>query len=201
MKQPTLIGGEFCLDFCNTVDDVERDQGDQLVEWSDFISWAVGAGVLDEHRAAGLREWGRREPDRASRELALAKQARSAIYQAFAAIASGEAPRRESLDQIKSHWERVLEHARLVESDDRFAWSWDGAGPDDPAIALGPLLESAVALLTGERLGRVVQCDGPDCTWMFLDTSRGRRRRWCRMSTCGNRAKARRHYAKVKVGD
>jgi len=31
------------------------------------------------------------------------------------------------------------------------------------------------------------------CTWLFLDRSRNRSRRWCSMATCGNRAKARRH--------
>jgi predicted RNA-binding Zn ribbon-like protein len=28
------------------------------------------------------------------------------------------------------------------------------------------------------------------CGWFFVDTSRGRRRRWCSMKTCGNQAKA-----------
>ena len=31
------------------------------------------------------------------------------------------------------------------------------------------------------------------CGWLFLDSSRGGRRRWCSMSTCGNREKASRH--------
>jgi predicted RNA-binding Zn ribbon-like protein len=32
-----------------------------------------------------------------------------------------------------------------------------------------------------------------------LDLSRGKTRRWCSMDDCGNRAKARRHYARGKV--
>src|SRR5699024_10403516 len=31
------------------------------------------------------------------------------------------------------------------------------------------------------------------CTWLFLDPSPTRRRRWCSMAICGNRAKAQRH--------
>nr|WP_246221489.1 CGNR zinc finger domain-containing protein [Phytoactinopolyspora mesophila] len=31
------------------------------------------------------------------------------------------------------------------------------------------------------------------CGWYFLDTSRGRRRRWCNMKICGNQAKAARY--------
>ncbi|MCP3803242.1 ABATE domain-containing protein [Allokutzneria sp. A3M-2-11 16] len=34
----------------------------------------------------------------------------------------------------------------------------------------------------------VRSCDG--CGWFFMDTSRGHRRRWCSMKTCGNQAKA-----------
>jgi predicted RNA-binding Zn ribbon-like protein len=38
------------------------------------------------------------------------------------------------------------------------------------------------------------ECGGSACTWLFLDHSRNRSRRWCSMETCGNRAKAHRHY-------
>ncbi|TIU06903.1 MAG: CGNR zinc finger domain-containing protein, partial [Mesorhizobium sp.] len=33
----------------------------------------------------------------------------------------------------------------------------------------------------------------PRCGWLFLDTSRGGKRRWCSMRTCGNREKVSRH--------
>ncbi|WP_344746998.1 CGNR zinc finger domain-containing protein [Streptosporangium vulgare] len=35
----------------------------------------------------------------------------------------------------------------------------------------------------------------PSCYWLFLDTSKNGRRRWCSMTTCGSRDKARRYYA------
>jgi predicted RNA-binding Zn ribbon-like protein len=33
---------------------------------------------------------------------------------------------------------------------------------------------------------------------VFLDESRGKRRRWCDMNDCGSRAKARRYYHRQK---
>lgn len=36
-------------------------------------------------------------------------------------------------------------------------------------------------------------CEGPTCTMYFLDVSKNRKRRWCSMSICGNRAKAAAH--------
>jgi predicted RNA-binding Zn ribbon-like protein len=42
-------------------------------------------------------------------------------------------------------------------------------------------------------------CAAEDCGWLFLDTSKNHTRRWCSMKSCGNRAKARRHYNKEKT--
>ncbi|HXO42658.1 MAG TPA: CGNR zinc finger domain-containing protein, partial [Thermoanaerobaculia bacterium] len=59
---------------------------------------------------------------------------------------------------------------------------------------------SAAELLTSDKWRRVRECAGSDCTWLFLDRSRNRSRRWCAMQTCGNRAKARRHYRRARAG-
>jgi predicted RNA-binding Zn ribbon-like protein len=46
--------------------------------------------------------------------------------------------------------------------------------------------------------GRLRPCANPDCTLFFVDRSRNNGARWCSMTTCGNRMKARRHYARSK---
>lgn len=48
-----------------------------------------------------------------------------------------------------------------------------------------------------ERPARIRSCEHEDCTLWFVDTSKAGRRRWCSMDTCGNRTKARRHYART----
>ncbi|MCA9894213.1 MAG: CGNR zinc finger domain-containing protein [Anaerolineae bacterium] len=61
-----------------------------------------------------------------------------------------------------------------------------------------PVIHDAANLLTGNSLNRVGQCANVrDCGWLFLDTSRSGKRRWCSMETCGNRAKAKRHYQRA----
>jgi predicted RNA-binding Zn ribbon-like protein len=52
----------------------------------------------------------------------------------------------------------------------------------------------AVELLRHLPKGRVHMCSGPNCAWIFIDSSKAGRRRWCDMSTCGNDAKAKRFY-------
>jgi predicted RNA-binding Zn ribbon-like protein len=61
---------------------------------------------------------------------------------------------------------------------------------------LGVVALEVVEFLTSGQIDRVRACANPRCGWMFVDTSRNRARRWCEMATCGNRAKARAHYAR-----
>jgi predicted RNA-binding Zn ribbon-like protein len=72
-------------------------------------------------------------------------------------------------------------------------WEWPSGKPDLRQI-LWPVIQSAADLVTSPDVGRIRECGAPDCNWLFLDHSRGGRRKWCDMSTCGNRAKARRYY-------
>lgn len=48
-----------------------------------------------------------------------------------------------------------------------------------------------------ERPGRLRACANDECHLFLLDRSRGGTGRWCSMSECGNRMKARRHYSRV----
>jgi predicted RNA-binding Zn ribbon-like protein len=63
---------------------------------------------------------------------------------------------------------------------------------------LWPVVRDAADLLTSKELNRVGRCADERCGWLFVDTSRNRSRRWCSMESCGNRAKARRHYRKSR---
>ncbi|MFE3206092.1 CGNR zinc finger domain-containing protein [Embleya sp. NPDC059237] len=45
---------------------------------------------------------------------------------------------------------------------------------------------------------RIRRCANPECTLWFADMSKNGRRRWCSMAECGNRAKARAHYARSR---
>ncbi|ASR38863.1 hypothetical protein BAY61_01625 [Prauserella marina] len=55
----------------------------------------------------------------------------------------------------------------------------------------------AIELVTASPVVRV--CAAADCGIRFLDASPKRNRQWCSMARCGNRAKARAHYARRKL--
>ena len=71
-------------------------------------------------------------------------------------------------------------------------WKLD---PEDASGPLAPIAYSACKLLLCGDVKRLKQCHG--CGWLFLDRSKGGRRRWCDMKTCGNRAKVTRFRQKT----
>ncbi|MEM9470689.1 MAG: CGNR zinc finger domain-containing protein [Pseudomonadota bacterium] len=72
------------------------------------------------------------------------------------------------------------------------------AAADQPLHAL--LAVSALSILMDEReRKRLKMCPGNGCGWLFIDETKNARRTWCSMETCGNRAKAARHYARSKA--
>jgi predicted RNA-binding Zn ribbon-like protein len=74
----------------------------------------------------------------------------------------------------------------------------DAADPTGEALArvTAPL----VAAIAAGETDRFRICANEDCRWVFEDTSRGGRRRWCDMTSCGNQAKVRRFRAKRAAG-
>lgn len=72
-----------------------------------------------------------------------------------------------------------------------------GAPPECAAL-LAALARDAVDLLTDPvARARLRQCEGDHCHRVYLDTSRGGRRRWCSSEVCGNRERVARHRART----
>jgi predicted RNA-binding Zn ribbon-like protein len=67
-----------------------------------------------------------------------------------------------------------------------------------PDALLLPVGEALARLVATEDFSRVKACEGPTCTLLFADHTRGRARRWCTMAVCGNRAKQAAHRNRLK---
>jgi len=66
-----------------------------------------------------------------------------------------------------------------------------GGGVDG---ALGSLATAVARAMLEGRFSRLKACPGPHCGWAFYDHSRNGGGRWCSMSICGSRVKARAYY-------
>jgi predicted RNA-binding Zn ribbon-like protein len=73
-------------------------------------------------------------------------------------------------------------------------------GPPGCAALLGAIARDAVGLLTDPVARAAIrECEGDNCPLVYLDTSRGRRRRWCSSEVCGNRERVARHRRRAAL--
>ena len=65
---------------------------------------------------------------------------------------------------------------------------------------LAAVARDAVELLTDPVARSCLRrCEGDSCPIIYLDTSRGRRRRWCSSEVCGNRERVARHRRRAAL--
>lgn len=74
------------------------------------------------------------------------------------------------------------------------------SAPPSCEALLAVVARDAVELFTDPLdRSRLRRCAGEDCSLVYLDTSRGRRRRWCSSEVCGNRERVARHRRRTTV--
>ncbi|GAA0587581.1 CGNR zinc finger domain-containing protein [Streptomyces crystallinus] len=73
---------------------------------------------------------------------------------------------------------------------------WTQATPEE---ALSTVARLAVELLSGPDVPLLKECGNPECTRTYIDRSRGMRRQWCGMESCGNKIKAAAYRARKKT--
>ncbi|MCO5178076.1 MAG: ABATE domain-containing protein [Thermomicrobiales bacterium] len=195
-QQFAFIGGALCLDFSNTADwHASATPTEMLPDYDALLVWAVEAGILSADDTTRLRVRAVAEPEEAAAVMRRAVALREVIYRLFSRIAAGNEVVPADLATLNDQLAITLPFRMLTHEANGFTWSWRSAGLDAPLMLI---TASAADLLTSPTLDRVRECDGHPCGWLFIDTSRNRSRRWCSMESCGNRAKARRHYQRSR---
>jgi predicted RNA-binding Zn ribbon-like protein len=193
-----FLGDRLWLDFVNT-DDVRRGMRvDLLRDFDAFVRWLEAASLLDGERAGGIRRRAQLQLAGASAVLAEARRIRASLRALAERGAQAADVRRTVVGEINRVLGRSVGTRRLEERADGSFMRAFVPGGDAFAALMIPVVESAAdSLVTGELI-RVRRCGDPTCPRVFLDATRNGRRRWCQMGTCGNRAKAARHRARVR---
>jgi predicted RNA-binding Zn ribbon-like protein len=196
-----LTGGALCLDFVNTKGDRPTvEPRELLLSYQDLVLWGVQAGAIPDTVARRLGPAARADAAVAHRALEHARQVREALFPIFSAVAAGRTAPAAAAASLNAALPRALAARRLELGAGSPSWVWVETSPPDLDRVLWPVVVSAAELLTSSELDRVRECPGERCAWLFLDRSRNRSRRWCDMSVCGNRSKARRHHARQRGG-
>ncbi|HEU0061430.1 MAG TPA: ABATE domain-containing protein [Hyphomicrobiaceae bacterium] len=190
-------GASLCLDYANTRcwRGLERPT-ETLQRPADLIDWCARAGLL----AAPPRSM---TPGAAATLFAEAIALREVIYCALSALAAGGSISASDLSVLNAAIARAPRRRRIAQQGGQYAWQVDAparAAPPSAPQLLAAIVWSAADLIVAARGNRIRQCANDACQWLFLDASRNASRRWCDMSACGNRAKARRHYLKQRQG-
>ena len=196
-----FVGGDAALDFINTV--AGRDQSaprDYLDSYERLLEWAAHANLLPGKHLRALARAAQAEPAAAIKALARAKSLREALFAIFSALAAGRAPPQAALALVREHWLKGAAAQAFKYADGRLAVEIAGADDDLDLVA------SIVAWRVVEHVlpapeGRLRICQGTDCAWLFIDSSKAGRRRWCDMAVCGNAAKSRRFLARSRARD
>ncbi len=177
---------DLCLEFANTRYWRGQDAPTETLNApEDLAAWTVANGGPKLAKPPARREF----------EHAL--ELRELVHRLFDAHAQGKAPATRDVESLNSALSEAP--ARTTLKRERGGYAWDVDMRSGTALALlAPVLWTAGDLLAGAKLDRVRRCANPECGWLFLDDSRAGKRRWCSMQSCGNRAKARRHYHKSR---
>ncbi|MEE1939476.1 CGNR zinc finger domain-containing protein [Streptomyces sp. TRM 70361] len=172
-----LIGEPLSLDLLNTRWREGAAERDLLTGTGGLAVWLESAGLAARCTAD-------------EETLAAVRQAREALAAAVTDPAEPSGEARAALNDVLAHGRvrRVLSPGGPR----------DEVETDRPARLAAWLAADDYLRLLRTDPTRIRACAHPDCVLHFFDTSQNRRRRWCSMAACGNRAKATRHYARTR---
>lgn len=209
---PRRFGGHAAVDFVNTVG--RRPSAaphDFLTAYGTAVAWAEDVDLIAHSTALNLRASADREPSAADSELEALKSLREAMHRMFLDVAQGADPDEGDARVVAKAYAEGLVSLRLAAGGGRVYWEL----PDTTDLSAIRWLVAvhAMELLLGvpsprsnplgdatpTRPGRLKACDGHECGWLFLDTSKNASRRWCSMDFCGARAKMRAHYRRSRA--
>lgn len=174
--------GRPSLDFAATLGGRYRQPVERLGEPADLARWLRESGVI------GIS----RDPTEA--QLAAAKDLREVIYRIAVAMINGTPLGWDDTDLL-NYYAAVPPVVPVLRPDR----SLGRLAADPVPAALSSLARDAIELVSGGQAARLRECAKPDCSLLFVDTSRSGVRRWCSMETCGNQDKVQRYRQRAQI--
>jgi len=158
----------------NTLD--LEDGTDDLANPELLRLWLVRFGLLNGSAAVAERDW--------QMMMALRESLRQALM-----LNNGETLGEPVLDQL-NHVVSQFQMTVAFRSDGRADITQNSTGI---AGAAGQLLVIVAQAIMDGSWTRLKVCSSSSCRWAFYDSSKNQSGRWCTMSVCGSRLKARQY--------
>ncbi|PSM42936.1 hypothetical protein C6Y14_12160 [Streptomyces dioscori] len=174
-----FVCGHPALDFAATLRARRSTRFEMFVTPERLNAWYLESGLVDTMTPGGVGD------------VHQATSVREAIYRLVTDRRLGEEFDQEALDVLNGAAREIpvtpqlTTAGRLVEA--------------TPGQALATVSRQAVELLSGPDVPLMKECGNPECTRVYIDRSRGMRRQWCGMESCGNKIKAAAYRARKKT--
>lgn len=173
-----FVCGDPALDFAATLRARRSARFEMFATPARLDAWYVESGVVDAVAPGG--------PDDVDR----ARAVREAAYRLITARRLGEDYDAGALAVVNGAARTPSAVPQLTASGRRTEAT--------PSEALSTVARRAVELLAGPDVPLLKECGNPECTRVYIDRSRGMRRQWCGMESCGNKIKAAAYRARRK---
>jgi predicted RNA-binding Zn ribbon-like protein len=204
-KPPAMfLADALGLDFLNSIATPVDEPVDWIGNGEGLLAWLEQAGLVPAAVLAQMRE--RTSPAVLDDLAAQARELRE-WFRGFVRARKGRPVAAHDLDDLEPL-------NRLLARDERheaIVAAGEGSGAaltlrafrhwSSPETLLLPIAEAMAKTLCEEDFTHVKACEGPRCTLLFADHTRGHARRWCSMALCGNRAKVAAHRKRLKERD
>ncbi|GAA3568243.1 CGNR zinc finger domain-containing protein [Kribbella ginsengisoli] len=177
-----LVGGRLALNFVGTLGKRTTERFERMRTPEDLAHWVELAGLGSVSTTA--------------EDLMNARAVREALY-SLTLAALNRGPLRQADINLVNGWAARATPAPALatgvgQADGVRANALQRQDPEPSASGvLAVVARDGIELLSGPEVEAIRECEDPACTLLFVDSSRGRRRRWCSMNSCGARAKMR----------
>jgi predicted RNA-binding Zn ribbon-like protein len=192
-----LIGDAIGLDFLNTVATPAADASiDWIADGAGLIAWLEQTRLVPAEALTRLRKERPATLDKVADEARCLRE----WFRGFVKERMGRplsARDLTALEPLNRILARDAQFSRITANADGLTFSSERRWQSPDALLL-PIAETLARLISEEDFTFVKACEGPACTLLFADHTRGRARRWCSMALCGNRAKQAAHRHRVK---
>jgi len=190
------------LDFLNTLATPVDTPVDWLDDGEGLLSWLQQARLVPDEVLGSIR--GRAIPGELDRLAAQARALRE-WFRFFVRERKGRPLTQAdlaALEPLNELLRRDEWHGEIVAQAEEGATAFTFAPRrrwHSPEALLFPIAEAMARSVCTEDFTHVKACEGPSCTLLFADHTRGHARRWCSMALCGNRAKQAAHRRRQKA--
>jgi predicted RNA-binding Zn ribbon-like protein len=176
-----LDGGRLCIDFVNTIHDrFAVAAEDYLATPERYVEWARRTGATDADEDLQLPH----SDEARARLMADIRVLREAMHHLLAARIDGVPLPADAL-RIANDWLLEARKSQKLSGDGRLLLRAERGDVLLPLKRISLDLVDTFAEADAGKLKLKHCANQSSCGWIFADTSKNGRRRWCSMQTCG----------------